>query len=163
MTLYGSVGVKQRARAFVATVQSSRITAVARASQPSNRQPEYATVLKRFLPYTHCRLFFFLFTSCQTCPHSSKTTRVDQCKWKDFLLNHRETSSGKKALALPEWTSLTQLWRSNILQHSALLCLLRSHFETRGQQRNHWTSVVCITKRSLWTKGKQWIYKISSH
>lgn len=80
MTLYGSVGVKQLARAFMATVQSSRITAVARASQPSNRQPEYATLLKRFLPYTHCRLFFFLFTSCQTCPHSIKTTRVDQCK-----------------------------------------------------------------------------------
>lgn len=45
MTLYGSVGVQQRAEALMATVQSSRITAVAKASQPSNRQSEYATLL----------------------------------------------------------------------------------------------------------------------
>ncbi|KAM7392921.1 hypothetical protein PAMA_007845 [Pampus argenteus] len=40
MTLYGSVGVLQHARALMATVQGSRITAVSRASQPSNQQPD---------------------------------------------------------------------------------------------------------------------------
>lgn len=45
MTLYGNVGVQQLARALMATVQSSRITAVARAREPSNRQPVYTTLL----------------------------------------------------------------------------------------------------------------------
>lgn len=45
---------------FMAAVQSSRITAVVRASQPSNRQCEYATLLT--FPSVHCRLFFFFLT-----------------------------------------------------------------------------------------------------
>lgn len=68
MTLYGSVGVKQLARAFMATVQSSRITAVARASQPSNRQPEYATLLKRFLPHNALSTIFLLIYFLSNVP-----------------------------------------------------------------------------------------------
>lgn len=42
MTLYGSVGVLQHAPALMAAVQSSRITAVSRASQP-RQQPTAST------------------------------------------------------------------------------------------------------------------------
>lgn len=104
---------------LVAAAQSSRITAVVRASQPSNRQPQYATLLTfpRWTP-----MFFLLYVLLND-PFNKYRPWSSRCK--DFLSNLRESPSnvlGKKTVSL-EWRSLTQLWRSNIYPHSALLCL----------------------------------------
>lgn len=61
-------------------------------------------------------LFYFLLN---IHPFESNHPCVGRCK--SFLLYHREMSSQRGSLT--EWTSLSQLWRSSILQHSALLCL----------------------------------------
>lgn len=62
MTLYGIVGVQQFARAFMANVQSSGITAVVRASQHSNRPPEYATLLTFPSTQAPSTVFLHIFT-----------------------------------------------------------------------------------------------------
>lgn len=115
MTLYGIVGVQQLARALVATVQSSGITAVARASQHSNRMPEYATLLTFPSTQAHSTVFLHDFTS------RNRQNRVKSPPMS--IVGKTRARNVRKTRPVFEWKSLTQLWRSNIWQHTAPLCL----------------------------------------
>lgn len=67
--------------------------------------------------------FSSFLSSCQTYALSSKIAPVSVGVKTSCWITEKRPRERKKTCSLPEWTSLTQLWRSNILQHSALLCL----------------------------------------
>lgn len=100
LTLYGSVGEQQSARALLATTQSSRIKAVVRASQPCNHCPEHAAVIKVFfLARRVRRLSSFSLSNT----HRFHLNHPSYCRWIRFLLESRWNTShvleggGKKA------------------------------------------------------------------
>lgn len=93
---------------------------------------------------------------CRSCQTDSQT--VERCNYRlvfiacilHFLSNvlacfrqfHKKQSlpgsphSRKPHTRRVAWTSLTQLWRSNILLNSVVLCLWSSHFEIENKQGN---------------------------
>lgn len=110
------------------------LTAVAKdeSAVATNTKPELNPPLK-FPPLTHTQWsissfqYFLLVISKSPCVCRGEKRRV------------KEEESPPMYFFPSPTSSLTQLWRSNISQHSALLCLRRSHFETEHKQLHEYT------------------------